>query len=35
VGLRPTKKVVAVDPQDNRTQYVYLDGTDVTERYGV
>jgi hypothetical protein len=26
---------VVMDPKDNRTQYVYPDGTDVTEWYGV
>jgi hypothetical protein len=34
VGLQPTKKVVVMDPQDNQTQYVYPDGSDVTDWYG-
>jgi hypothetical protein len=35
VGLQPPKKVVVMDPKDNRTQYVYPDRIDVTEWYGV
>jgi predicted neutral ceramidase superfamily lipid hydrolase len=30
-GLQPTKKVVVMDPSDDRTQYIWADGTNVTE----
>jgi hypothetical protein len=30
-GPQPTEKVVVMDPDDNQTQYIYPDGTDVTE----
>ena len=34
VGLQPTKKVVVMDPSDDRTEYLYPDGTNVTDWYG-
>jgi hypothetical protein len=33
-GLQPTKKVVAMDRTDNRTEYLYPDGTKVSDWYG-
>jgi hypothetical protein len=34
-GLQPTKKVVVMDPADNWTQYIYPDGSNVEDWYGV
>jgi hypothetical protein len=34
VGLQPTKKVVVMDPNVDRTQYIYPDGTNVEDWYG-
>jgi hypothetical protein len=33
-GLQPTKKAVAMDRTDNRTEYLYPDGTNITDWYG-
>jgi hypothetical protein len=33
VGLQPVKKVVVMDPTDDRTQYIYPDGTNVEDYY--
>jgi hypothetical protein len=33
-GLQPTRKAVAVSRTDNRTEYLYPDGTNAEEWYG-
>jgi predicted neutral ceramidase superfamily lipid hydrolase len=34
-GLQPAKKMVVMDPADDRTRYIYPDGSNVEEWYGV
>jgi hypothetical protein len=34
-GLQPTKKVVVMDPAEDQTEYIYPDGINVEEWYGV